>query len=78
MSCNKNCQEINVPEVDNTSRKCTDCGFLDIECVITEEAIPYLGITPESNLQEIIEAFINVIQEQRNMIDDLQVQIDNL
>ena len=62
MACKKNCNEVNVPEVDNTNKKCTDCGFLDIECVISEEAIPYLGTLADDDLKTIIEKLIEQIQ----------------
>lgn len=75
-NCDKTCTDVVVPTVDNTNRKCTDCGFLDIECVVSESPFPYLGTLPggdefDNNLKLIIEKLIEKLQ-------DLQDQIDNL
>lgn len=70
-NCDKTCTDVVVPTVDNTNRKCTDCGFLDIECVVSESPFPYIGTVEDDNLKLIIEKLIEKLQ-------DLQDQIDNL
>lgn len=72
MACDKNCNETVVtPTVDNSVIKCTECGFLDIECVITSETIAAISLEADSTLKDIIYALLDEI-------DTLKTRVTNL
>lgn len=70
--CKKCNEDINT---DDTSIGCDD--FIGLECVISEDAIPFLFLEEGATLKEILNGLVEKIKDQNLMITMLQDQINN-
>ena len=66
------CEQTVVPQVDNTALDCADCGFVKTACVIHPEAIAYLGLPENTDLNTLLDAFLSSLIDARNRIEILE------
>lgn len=67
----KICQQINIPEVDNTLTLC-DNDFKSTDCVIMESAVSYLGLQENATLTEVLQAMLSSLIDARARIVTLE------
>lgn len=72
--CNKG---VVSPQTNNTPLPC-DGNQLQTECVLRTTAISYLGLPANSNLDEIINALVNALQDTRNRLELAEEAIEEL
>lgn len=70
MSCN----QINIPQVDNSELPCRDT--FSAECVIYPTAIAYLNLPANSTTAEVINALLLSLMDARNRIVILENEIN--
>jgi len=73
---NKYCGQTVTPVVDETLSKCDE--FIFSECVIYEDSIPFLGITPNSNMNSVIDAIVNKLKDSHLDYNNLVTMIAGL
>lgn len=72
IDCNTN---INKPEVDNTPEVCVP---IDAKCVIYEEAIVYLGLPADTDVDTIIKELVCKLKAHYLLINSLESRIKSL
>lgn len=70
------CTQTNIPEVDNTLPECDE--FISTECVIMDEAIPFIGSEEDSPLKDVILLMIEKMKKQQRLINNLRSEIETL
>lgn len=72
MSCNnkliKICTQTNIPQVDNSAIECSECGFINGQCIILPEAITYLGLPDNTNLNTFVTALMTSLVDARTRL----------
>lgn len=76
--CKKTCTQTNVPKVDNTLTKCDECGYVNAECIVLDEALTYIGTLSGEKLSVILKKIQDVYTKQASTIISLQNRISNL
>jgi len=72
MSLNKNCQKTTTPKVDNTEHKCDPCGYTEVECVVSDDGFPYLGLLGGMSLKLIIKSIVDSLIKKGNRLLKLE------
>lgn len=76
MSCNNNpikiCSQTHIPQVDNSTIECSECGFISTQCIIEEEELIELGLSSGTSLKNIISTLITRLVEAESKIITLQ------
>lgn len=68
----KICSQTNIPQVDNTALECSECGFISTKCIIRPEAISYLGLPENTDLNTVIDTLLLSLIDARNRIQILE------
>ena len=72
MSCNNEpirvCTQTNIPQVDNSAIECSECGFINSQCVVLPEAISYLGLPENTRLNDFVTALMSSLIDARNRL----------
>lgn len=63
------CNQTNIPKTDNTARECDE--FISTNCIIHEEAIPYLSLDANANMTEIVTNLVKVLATMQRKLDKL-------
>lgn len=68
----ENCKQTVIPEVDNTSEDCGECGFVSTLCITTPKALPYIGVLKDETLLKIIDQIVKDLKKKGQKITILQ------
>lgn len=75
----KNCiDKVNVPTVDNTENKCDNCGYVDMECIISDISYPAFGKLSGESLKELLSAIEIKYIKMVKKINELELRIASL
>ena len=70
------CTQTNIPEVDNQLPDCEE--FISSECVIIDEAIPFIGSDEDAPMKDVILLMIEQMKKQQRLINNLRSEIETL
>jgi hypothetical protein len=71
----KKCLPTVIPVVDNSSETCGPCGFTNFTCVKIGKAIPYLNISVNDTLEQVIDKFLVDYKKKVKRISDLETSL---
>lgn len=72
----KKCTQVNIPQVDNSNLPCEE--YINDECIIVGEAIPYIGSTINDSLEDVIKLMVLKMKQQQQQLINLRNVVNNL
>lgn len=70
------CNQVNIPTTDNTDIPCEE--YVNAECVIVPDAIPFIGSTDNDSLDDVIALLVAKIKQQQQIINNLVADVSAL
>lgn len=68
----KNCLDVNVPIVDNSLSTCSECGYIETDCVTMSDAIAYISSLEGESLTSALNKLVAILVTRSASITALQ------